>query len=176
MLVVGALFLAPSASAQNLPSLDGAHEQIREGASRMTDAKGSKVPVSILSVAFERSPGSKIRKSVGITWAEEPAAGGRVAVFVRSVTVTYTVAPGFELASEDREAFTRELEAALVKQKPVPTREDPALLKADDDRISEFRRTATDGLMKMVERRSKGLSGRLRRALEAGSETVVVPS
>jgi hypothetical protein len=144
------LFLAPSAQAR-----DSAVKIVfeRQGAS-----------------ASDWTPPAPVKRTLGIAWDERARADGKKAVFARSVTVTYALAPGLSLSEKERRSLSRDVEAALRAE--LPSAERPGVVADDEDSVFDYRRDAADRLMRVIEDRSKGLS--LAAPLDLPAQSVVV--
>lgn len=115
-----------------------------------------------IKIVFERqggqavdwTPAAPVKRTLGIAWDERARADGRTAVFARSVTVTYSLAPGLSLSEAERRAFVRALEASLKDRLPSS----PVALPADDDVVAEYRSGVADGLMRVISSRGPRLA------------------
>lgn len=131
-----------------------------------------------VKIVFERqegraangAPAAPVKRTLGIAWDERARAGGQTAVFARSVTVTYSLAPGLSISKEEAAALERSLSESLRRY--VPCAENPALLPSDDDALFDYRQGTADRLMRLVDARGLRLASAAR--LDLPPQAVVV--
>jgi hypothetical protein len=131
-----------------------------------------------VSIVFERqvgraangAPAAPVKRTLGIAWDERARAGGQTAVFARSVTVTYSLAPGLSISKEEAAALERTLSETLSRG--LPSVENPALLPSDDDALFDYRQASADRLMRLVDARGLRLASAAR--LDLPPQAVVV--
>jgi hypothetical protein len=110
-----------------------------------------------VKIVFERqegpasdwTPAAPVKRTLGIAWDERARADGKTAVFARTVTLTYSLAPGLSLSSSEVRSFRRELEEAL--RDGLPTARRPVVVASDGDAAADYRAEAADRLIRLID-------------------------
>ncbi len=139
---------------------------------------GARAAGADVKIVFERqegravngTPAAPVKKTLGIAWDESARSGGKTAVFARSVTLTYSLAPGLSISKEEAAAVKRALEGSL--RSGLPSEGHPAVLSADEDGLADYRRARADRLMRLIDARGLRLASAA--ALQLPLEAVVV--